>query len=82
MDMDSRATSFATSVDSDDLQSQNDRMHEEVAKQDKQRITDTLKDVFREVAGGNRLAAIKMIRDITGLGVAEAKMLIEGKLTT
>ena len=35
-------------------------------------------DVVLKVAGGNKIAVIKVVREVTGLGLKEAKALVDG----
>src|SRR5687767_14054036 len=35
-------------------------------------------DVVLKVAGGNKLAVVKLVKDLTGLGLKEAKDLVDG----
>ena len=35
-------------------------------------------DVVLKAAGGNKIAVIKVVREVTGLGLKEAKALVDG----
>lgn len=45
---------------------------------EKERLTETLVEVCGNMARGNKIAAIKFVRERTGLGLKEAKDLVEG----